>query len=147
MISINNSGYPQIEKSDVLGLESHFNLSLPSDYVQFLLDYNGGRPEPNYLIIPDLGVEVVLGDFLGIGVEHYDLTKLIHKMMDDMPKAHLPIGFDPGGNVYFIDSTNGEVFYWDAGRHFAESTDEENAYKVADSFTDLLNSLYRDSIC
>jgi hypothetical protein len=58
-----------------------------------------------------------------------------------MPENFIPIAFDPGGNSLIMDSGNVEgaaVYYWDSARHFALSTEEENAFLVADSFTDLL---------
>jgi uncharacterized protein (TIGR02996 family) len=39
---------PQLSSADLDWLEARFGLRLPDDYRAFLLNYNGGRPDPQY---------------------------------------------------------------------------------------------------
>jgi len=143
MVSFANSNTPEIKEADVQRSEGDLGLIFPLDYRRFLLNFNGGNPVPNYLLIPDLNEKVVVECFLGIGRPHFDLIKWTAEVRHslDLPDEFIPIAFDPGGNNLIMKSADygsPEIYYWDSGRHFNLSTDDENAFFVADSFTELL---------
>ncbi|NJN38873.1 MAG: hypothetical protein HC790_09285 [Acaryochloridaceae cyanobacterium CSU_3_4] len=66
---------------------------------------------------------------------------MVGRTKDDLKDDFLPIGFDPGDNALLMNKSNGKIYYWDSARFFPTSSDEENAFWVADSFSDLLTSL------
>jgi hypothetical protein len=114
---------------------------LPQDYRLFLLQHNGGRPDCPLLAIPDCHDEAVIAYFTGIDRPNWDLIDWMTELEDDLAGQFLPIAFDPGGNAVLLDLTNGKIFYWDSARHFPCSSDGENTYWVADSFTQLVDQL------
>lgn len=44
---------PRVSPADLRWLESRFQVALPADYRAFLLNYNGGVPDPNRLLLSD----------------------------------------------------------------------------------------------
>jgi hypothetical protein len=143
MVSFNDSNKPEITEAEIQRTQHELRLIFPVDYRRFLLDFNGGKPVPNFLLIPDLNEKVIIDSFYGIGRPYSDLSKSTAELRYslDMPEKFIPIAFDPGGNSLIMESGNvegAEVYYWDSARHFALSTDEENAFLVAHSFADLL---------
>jgi cell wall assembly regulator SMI1 len=143
MVSFEDSNKPKLTEANLRRTENDLGFLFPSDYRRFLLEFNGGKPTPNMLVIPGNDEEVAIESFLGIGRRDLDLNiwtpELRHSL--DMPKEYIPIAFDPGGNNLIMTSAqcgDSEIYYWDSGRHFDFSTDEENAFFIADSFAELL---------
>lgn len=139
--SINGSRI-SVSEHDLSDLESSLDVVLPKDYRRFLLQHNGGVPQPRRFVIPGCDGEALVDVFLGIRTSN-DIADWVEELDDDLPAGFLPIGFDPGGNALLLDTTDGagKVYYWDSGRHFATSSDLENTYPIASSFTDFLGSL------
>ena len=46
---------PALSETDVAAFEQRFNVKLPAAYRQFLLRHNGGRPEPNHVVLKSHG--------------------------------------------------------------------------------------------
>jgi len=143
MVTFQDSHSPRITEADLRSTEHDLGIVFPKDYRRFLLAFNGGTPVPNFLLIPDLKEKVMIESFYGIGRPDSDVKEwtleLRHSL--DMPDDFIPIAFDPGGNNLIMKSGSCEaaaVYYWDSARHFALSSDEENAFPVAASFDDLL---------
>jgi cell wall assembly regulator SMI1 len=149
-ITIDKSFSP-IDEATIQALEQELGIQLPSDYRQFLLTHNGGRPTPAHFPLTGdpLNSSGGIHWFYGIhrGRErHYNLRKAYDVFQDRMPANFFPIACDPGGNQICL-SVAGEdretVYFWD---HEFESLDDEkpgyeNVYFIANSFTELLNSL------
>jgi cell wall assembly regulator SMI1 len=132
---------PLISSKQIEDLEMKIKMTLPIDYKEFLLEHNGGIPERQLLYIPDCAGETLVDNFLGIDRINGDIFKWIRELNDDLKGIFVPIAFDPGGNALLLDPSDSAIYYWDSARHFPVSTDEENAYLVASSFTNLLEIL------
>ncbi len=128
-----------ISEPDIAKLESSLRIVLPNDYRRFLLAYNGRVPTPRRFVIVGCNGEALVDILLGVNTLN-DIADWVKELRDDLPNGFIPIGFDPGGNALLLDTTDGEgvVYYWDSGRHFLTSTDEENSYRIAGSFTDFV---------
>jgi SMI1-KNR4 cell-wall len=118
-------------------------MTFPDDYKRFLLQFNGGRPIPNFLPIPDLDTKVAIDSFFGIARPYLDLKEwnLELRYSLDMPEKFLAIAFDVTGNKLIMDTEapkESSVYYWDSARQFELSSDDKNAFLVADSFSTLL---------
>jgi uncharacterized protein (TIGR02996 family) len=60
---------PALQPSDLAWLEKRFGISLPADYQAFLLNYNGGRPEPDHYRITGRAYDSwCYESLLGLGV-------------------------------------------------------------------------------
>lgn len=129
---------PPLTSGALTELEQKIDYRLPEDYRSFLVSHNGGQPENQLLRVPDCHADVLIDHFLGIGRPYADIQWWLNELKDDLKDDFLPIGFDPGDNALLMDKSNGKIYYWDSARFFPTSTDEENAFWVADSFSELL---------
>jgi hypothetical protein len=141
-------GAPLTER-DVIELEHRLGVSLPSDYVAFLREHNGGTPLSN--VFPIFGFPLdrqgVLALFFGVmrgGPS--DLISGAEAFDNRVPPELLPVGSDVFGNLIclaILGPNRGKVYWWfhEEEADEGESPSYDNVYFVADSFTDLLNSL------
>jgi len=155
--SISDQGR-KISKEDIAYLEGEIGHKFPSEYMRFLLDYNGGMPQPDCHDVQNTeGTNI--GSFVGIHV-FYSIAGVEAKSSDQeddytiewsystyqgrIPENFLPIGEDAGGNQICL-SLNGEdrgsVWYWDHEAEIAPPS-YRNCYKIADSFQTLLDGLF-----
>jgi cell wall assembly regulator SMI1 len=136
------SNIPFTTETKIADFEKKAGFKLPHDYKQFLLDHNGGVPENTLFDIPDCASAALIGHFLGLERPKESISFWMNELSDDLPEGFMPIGFDPGGNVILMDITDeGTIYYWDSARHFPQSTDDDNTFWIANSFTDLLKNL------
>jgi len=143
----------QINIKDIEALEESYGLSLPEDYKQFLLKYNGGEPDKYLFKDKNLG-SLVLNVLYGINIEDsYDeLHNVIKVYKDRIPSSFIPIGDDSGGNQFVIGikgKFKDKIYLWDHNTElehnkFTENTLPGNMYKLADNFTEFINALEED---
>lgn len=144
-IKIPNS---KIDPADIDILEAMIEKQLPNDYLQFLLTFNGGKPESNEFLIPDQKNAAGVDLFYGLlkKKEWGDLLLRRAELIERVPKDILPIGDASCGNVVCISlqsNTFGKVFFWD---HELEADEGEaatfsNLFKIGNSFTDFFENL------
>jgi hypothetical protein len=143
-----NSGAPLTEQ-EIIDLETELHHSLPIDYAEFLRNYNGGTPHRNIFPIRGYSLydEGVLAFFFGTKRgETTDVLTVFRMSENRVPQELLPIGADVFGNLICLTvagPNRGKVYWW---FHEEEADEKEpptydNIYFVANSFTDLLNSL------
>ena len=132
---------PPLSMEDLIKLEQKIGCTLPQDYRNFLIHHNGGEPEYQVLTIPDCHDETLVDRFLGIGRTHDDIQEWRDELSDDLGDAFLAIGLDSGGNALLMDLLDRTIYYWDSARYLNCSSDDENAFWIADSFSDLLERL------
>jgi cell wall assembly regulator SMI1 len=140
--------FPPISPADLDEFERAEGVALPPEYRDFLLRNNGGRPADNIVDVPNLD-EVAVNHFFGLRPgEMYDLRRERAMYEGRVPPGTIPIGDDPGGNLFLLslaDDSKGAVLFWD---HEEEPVDEatdwsdfENVYAIAGSFDEFLASL------
>lgn len=123
----------KLSPEELAAFEQQYNVSLPEDFVQFYLNYNGG-----YLPESDEDNPYLLGGFLPIKYgrvpieEHYkDLTESFPEL-----KGLIPFAYDDGGNLFLLSSKEsdfGKVYIW--------LMDETELDFVSNSFSSFLNEL------
>ena len=144
---------PPITKSEITRVESKFNIKLPQEYVDFLLKYNGGYPEPNrfkYESNKEHYSDSLVNWFYSIYEGEYNnfepniLNWSLHGRR--FPDGIIPIAGDPFGNIICIgiaDGYMGKVYFWD---HEEESDTDiphwDNVYLIANSFNQFLELLH-----
>ena len=124
--------------------ERAHDLRLPTDYREFLKDFNGGVPEPRSVYVPASKQDIFVDILFGINSEQdFDLATWLLEYRDEMPAGFLIIGADPGGNLFLLadERAGNGVFYWDHTFTFDPSTEAMNTYPVAASFTQFLAAL------
>lgn len=138
-----------LDQETIEDFERNLDIVLPSSYRTFLLQYNGGHPQPNMFPIQGFYADThgLLEWFFCIAEgDVYDLVQNKQVYKNRAPSDLLPIGTDPGGNLICLGvkgKNYGKIYYWD---HETEGEEGEqptydNVYFVADSFDDLLQSL------
>jgi hypothetical protein len=135
-------------EDEVRDFEKKNGFMLPSDYRAFLLNINGGVPSKSLVDVPKIGEQVVQRCYaLKSPAVNYTLGRVLENYEGRVPQVMLPIGDDPGGNLFLIgvsgEECYGKVYFWD---HEQEADLEpqpyfENIYYVAGSFNEFLLSL------
>lgn len=137
-----NKVHESLSVRDLERFENNHNLTLPIDYRDFLLEYNGGYPEPGiYKISEDLG-ESIINVFFGIGSMYDNLDKKLDIFDEILEKGFIPIADDPSGDQICIGITKeyfGQVYHW---AHDEEYDGMENMYYLSSNFKEFLASLY-----
>ncbi len=116
---------------------------LPDDYMEFLIQHNGGVPSPNTYFIQNHPEKFCdIHSFFGIEVqiEARCLDWIFYECQDYIPRNLFPIGNSSTNDLICLSlsgETRGGVFFLDC---MAETND--NVYKIANSFTEFLEGLY-----
>jgi len=127
--------------------EHRHNMKLSAEYRNFLMQFNGGRPEPESFDFADDSDASMINQFFGIGTgSHDDLERMYRAFSDRIPELFLPIANDPGGNLICIGldgADRGKIYFWDRNEE-ADGTipDMSNMYLLAESFPAFLDGLY-----
>lgn len=133
-----------ITVKDVRSFEKKVGFKLPEDYVQFLVEANGGVPNScTYIALPETDV-AMLDALMGIGRERgFSLEFGVDEFSDVLPENSIIIGRDPGGNAFLLvqNPEAGGIYFWDRGGLIAASDDDSNLYFVAETFTEFLSRL------
>lgn len=129
---------------DLESFEHNYNITLPRDYRDFLIEYNGGYPNPGtYKISYELG-ESILNIFYGIGNMYDNLEKKIDIFDEILEIGFIPIADDPCGNQICIGINKeyfGQIYHW---AHDKEHDEVESMYFLSESFKEFLESLYEE---
>ncbi len=141
--------YEPISESKLTGFESELGIKLPSDYRNFLLKHNGGRPHPNVfdVLVEGSILRTGVNRFLGFSdSESETFSNYFEVYADRIPKNLFPIATGLSVDLICLSIRGedyGKVYYWD---HNWEVTDGEPDYRnihlIADNFADFLNKLY-----
>lgn len=135
-----------VTKAKIAAAEKELGVQLPSDYVEFLFEANGGSPDNDVLPTKRLGKFYArsIEWFYGIdpGNDYIDLTKWTKSTKKFMPKGYVAIGCLFEENQIVIATSGrsaGRVFIWDA---YSKAKDPRNRlFQVAKSFEELADLL------
>lgn len=141
-----SAGQGPLAESELAAAEQQLGVKLPDDYRRFMLQHNGGQPEPDGFAIQwrpgqkaaaAAATSMVSWFFMVYGGRHENLLRMNQiTFRDRLPKGTVAIGRDPGSNLLLLrcdDSPQrGELLYWlmemEAGGdnvgHVAASFDE-----------------------
>ena len=148
--------------------ENLIDAKLPQDYINFLLKYNGGRPDRDtYKLIQPItyGVEGDINDmgailrFLGLVDDEEEYNGLIWHYLDvtvdRIPKELIHIGYDDFGNAICLcvkGEDYGRIYFWDhememgnfeiSEEDWADGPWYDNVFLIADSFVEFIDKLY-----
>lgn len=143
---MNIKGFGQVSEEMIKRFELHIGFSLPDDYKQFLREYNGGtaKGRNSTFFVKELNETIPLDVLYGLGLDRaFDLVEWNKEYKDNLIPNSIIIGDDPGSGkiVLVMDPELEGVYYWDHAFHFEQSNEEENTYKIAESFQAFLNGL------
>lgn len=144
-----------IDLSKIKAIENLIGLTLPDEYKQHLLKYNGGQCLPNCFKFTENNNETYssIDWFLAIyDGEHDNLENYItiYKIEERrLPQHIVPIAHDPGGNLICIscgENDYGHIYFWDHEKEISNTTYLEtrkynNLYHVASSLNKFFDNL------
>lgn len=132
-------------EESILNLNRKYSLNLPDDYIGFLKERNGGiveKNDTNRVTIEDTSSSIIIDVLFGndTGERESNISTWMDKYADELLEDTIIIGDDlmHGFIVMICEGEYSGVYYWDDSYFFDESTDEENTYWIADSFSDFL---------
>ncbi len=136
-----------IDKEMIEAYELRVGINLPEDFRAFLLSSNGGIPTPQQADIPNTQYSVLVDYLYGIGDSRQpgDLEYEAVEIEEDLLEGMIVIGHDPGGNLFLLATKGrdrGAVYFWDLGGLYLSEDDSGNTFRLADSFSNLLERLY-----
>lgn len=142
---------PPITEADLGRVETRLGISLPVPYRRFLLQHNGGRPNPAaFRFAPGAYGDSAVNMFFPINPdEYYDLLNQAEVYRNRVPSHILPIADDPGGNLVCIAASGpdaGKIYFWDHEREVedGEVPAARNLSLVAPSFDRFVDALRED---
>ena len=129
-------------------LENKFEVVLPEDYKRFLLQENGGRNTAyrykNLVRIPQVSEEINIDVMFGVetNIKNADIEQWTSEYRDDLFPNSIIIGdtIQHGFIVFWLSNEeNRGIYYYDDTYEFESSTDDVNAYFLANSFSEFLS--------
>jgi len=143
VISNKDSSYETIEK-----IERLYEVDLPLDYKEFLLEYGGCFIKENRMyqpievtpVTPEDGFDSI-GGFYGITNNAYGIEPIIQTYKDVLGNIVLPIADADGGDLICIGlrgKYRGKIYFW---YHEGEISNDENEYYylIANSFEEFIS--------
>ena len=142
-ISKNENTYKTIEM-----IERLYDVDLPVDYKEFLVEYGGCFVKKNRMyqpievtpVTPEDGFDSI-GGFYGVTNNAYDIESTILTYKDTLGNAVIPIADADGGDLICLglkEQYRGKIYSW---YHEDEATDEgkEYFYLIANSFEEFIS--------
>ena len=129
-------------------LENKFEVVLPEDYKRFLLQENGGRNTAykykNLVRISQISEEINIDVIFGVetNIKNADIEQWTSEYRDDLFPNSIIIGdtIQHGFIVFWLSNEeNRGIYYYDDTYEFESSTDDVNAYFLANSFSEFLS--------
>ncbi|MBO1687739.1 SMI1/KNR4 family protein [Clostridium butyricum] len=139
-------GYGNVKEEEILKLEDELGFTLPNDYKEFLINFNGGVPEVKYSTFKlneleeNIGLQVLYGLDLE---ENLDLREWYEEYEDDLLDDCLIIGHGIGfGFIVLVNSPEvSGVYFLDNSFELENSSEDENIYKISDTFREFIEEL------
>ena len=129
--------------------EQQMGIELPDDYRAFLLQTNGGTNVDYSMsfFVEELNDEIVVDVLYGIGLDNKNADAVFYTDMfaEDLFPGSVLIGdsIQNGFIVMVCGRENKGIYYWDHSYTYEASDDENNMYRIADTFGDFLRMLDR----
>ncbi|MGG4268084.1 SMI1/KNR4 family protein [Peribacillus simplex] len=144
---VNITGYGKATQEAVNNFEKFVGFEIPADYKQFLLKNNGGTTsvQNSRFYVNALDTLVCLNVLYGLDLQdkELDLQKCHEEYREDLHKNCIIIGNDTcAGKILLINNEEEKgVYFWDQGWYSDPSGQDENIYKVAESFQSFIEGL------
>ena len=139
-------GYGNVKEEEIFKLEDEIGFTLPNDYKEFLINFNGGVPEVKYSTFKlneleeNIGLQVLYGLDLE---ENLNLREWYEEYEDDLLDDCLIIGHGIGfGFIVLVNSPEvSGVYFWDNSFELENSSEDENIYKISATFREFIEEL------
>lgn len=138
--------YGPLPEARLQTFEKQLGTALPADYRDYLLRYNGGRPEPSDFWVIEGSDASGIEQFYGLhdGPRWYTLDCYVGAERYGVPEGLLTIGDDGVGNKVCMayKGDKGAIYFLDHEVHpYHEPNSLEGITKLAGSFSEFLSGL------
>lgn len=120
-------------------VEHRLQITLPEDYKQFVLKYNGGYPNPNHFKVD--GKVEIFNNLISLDENEYDnIYEILEDLQDRIGDHLIPFAEDGFGNLLCFDySADKNIVFWD---HEKNHGDFKELSLVCFSFSSLIENLF-----
>lgn len=131
-------------ENELNDFETQNGTKLPQDYRDFLLKFNGGKPNQKTSFNTSTKVTYFLG--MHNGDYYASLYKHIEMYKSRLPFGTFPVATDPFGNLFIMSlhpESNGHIYFWDHEEEpeYQDGHYTANCFFVANSFSEFVESL------
>ncbi|PJK11222.1 SMI1/KNR4 family protein [Lysobacteraceae bacterium NML08-0793] len=144
-----------ITEQDIKSIERSLDTSLPKDFRQHYLIWNGGTPNKSIFENENIDYDYIeIREFIPMKYAHEfeddpDFTlegRVINEWKNfEVPSHLIPYALDWGGNYICLHKENGKIYYYVRDVWSKNIRKEDNFLKnsicIADSFSDFLSKL------
>jgi SMI1-KNR4 cell-wall len=147
MLSFKPVTAERADEARIARLEQKLGYALPESYRQFLLQFNGGKPEKRLLTFVERDHEATAAIkyfFADCDIGLYSIEVKLKTYSGRIPEGYLPIACDSFGNLLLLSLSGehrGEVYFWDHERELPQPGRSRNTHFVAATFEELIASL------
>ena len=122
-----------VESVELEAFFKRYSLSCCAEFREFLLAFNGGKPEPNEVGFIENGNETSTNIKYFLGIHHGPSWAQLEFFLlnDRLESGYYPIAYDDGGNCFVIKN-GGEAIYF-------EDHETQILHFVANSFHEFIN--------
>ena len=147
--------FGRAEDEDIKLLEKRFDIKLPVDYKEFLVTQNGGRnlsyKFENSIKINQIDEIINIDTMFGIntGITNADIEQWTDEYYTDIFENSIIIGdtIQHGFLIFWGSGDDNEgIYYYDDTYHLAASDDENNAYFLAETFSEFMDLVQNQKI-
>lgn len=137
----------KFKKSEIKEFENSTGLKFTQEYLVFLGEYNGGKPEANILELNNDIQSFSITSFFGIGIDaNDDIVKQYSLLKKRIPQGCVPIARVEGGNIVCINLSplkKGQILLWDHEKEllYGEDITIDNLCAVASSFAEFIDKI------
>ena len=132
----------KIERESISKVEKELGVNFPADYIECVLKYHGGTPDPHTFDF-ESRKEAVFDRLLSYDPNQpHFILRDYEAIKNRLPAGIVPIASDPFGNYICFDFRNKKdnptLVFWDH-----EKSGDTAISPICDSFSELLSKLYQ----
>lgn len=120
-------------------VEHRLQITLPEDYKQFVLKYDGGYPNPKHFKVD--GKVEIFNNLISLDENEYNnIYEILEDLQDRIGDQLIPFAEDGFGNLLCFDySANKNIVFWDHEKNYG---DFKELPLVCFSFSSLIENLF-----
>lgn len=146
---------PPLHQAEIDRWASENGITLPDDYVKFLLRFNGGWFYEDCIVYESPALDSIggsIGQLSFFGLEYYEVWNDLQHMCAmygvghphcRIPANTLPIGSSSDG-ILLLSLRHGQILHWSRDLELLVGSPDENQIQIADSFAEFCAACHCD---
>lgn len=124
---------PLHDRSQLDEVEIRYKYKLPDDFREFLMKYNGGRPDNNIIVVPGGIGPMILDHLISF---NKNSEESIYSMGNVLGNGFFPFALTPEGLIFMFEKSSGRIYL--SNPKIMES------YYVTDTFGKFISKLINE---